>query len=119
MKDKPPSFLDAARWPIAFIALLLLAWEGAVRYLGIRSIVLPPPSEIAVVMATRYDLLLSHLWPSLYLTIAGCAVCGVGGVPDGVLIPYSEILRRGRYPLRDASHTRQKISIGPLFSLSC
>ena len=115
MKDKKPSFLDAAGWPIAFIVLLLLAWEGAVRYLGIRSIVLPPPSEIAVVIATRYDLLLTHLWPSLYLTIVGFALSVVGGILVAVLITYSEIMRRGLYPVIVVSQIIPKISIAPLF----
>ena len=33
-------------WPIAISMALLVLWEIAVRNLGIRSIILPPPSEI-------------------------------------------------------------------------
>lgn len=33
-------------WPIGISIALLMLWEIAVRTLGIRSIILPPPSEI-------------------------------------------------------------------------
>jgi ABC-type nitrate/sulfonate/bicarbonate transport system permease component len=51
-------------WPGAVIVGALLAWEMAVRAFGVRSIILPPPSEILYVMGTL-PLLLTHLWPSL------------------------------------------------------
>ena len=64
-------------------------WEFAVRELGIRSIILPPPSEIAQAIIARHDLLLTHLWPSLYLTVLGFPLSVVGGVLVAVLITYS------------------------------
>src|SRR5262245_62269732 len=86
-------------WPILVTALLLLAWELAVRMLGIRSIILPPPSAVFEVMLVRYDLLLTHLWPSLYLTVLGFLLSVVGGVFVAVLITYSTIVREGFYPV--------------------
>ena len=56
-------------WPIGISLAMLALWEFAVRELGIRSIILPPPSEIAQAIIARHDLLLTHLWPSLYLTV--------------------------------------------------
>jgi NitT/TauT family transport system permease protein len=101
--------------PIGVTVALFLIWEAAVRMLGIRSIVLPAPSEIVKVMVTRYDLLLSHLWPSLYLTIVGFLLSVVGGILVAVLITYSDFLRRGLYPVIVVSQVIPKISIAPLF----
>ena len=81
----------------------------------IRSIVLPPPSEVIEVMVRRYDLLLDHLWPSLYLTILGFALSVVGGIFVAVLITYSEIVRKGFYPIIVVSQVIPKVSIAPLF----
>ncbi len=102
-------------WPVLVTVLLLLGWELAVRMLGVRSIVLPPPSEVLEVIVQRRDLLLTHLWPSLYLTVLGFVLSVVGGVLVGVLITYSKIVRTGFYPVIVVSQVVPKISIAPLF----
>ena len=107
--------LKDAAWPIGMTFLLLAGWEGAVRIMKIRSIVLPPPTEVAQTMVLRYDLLLDHLWPSLYLTILGFALSVVGGIIVAVLITYSEIVRKGFYPVIVVSQVIPKVSIAPLF----
>ena len=105
----------AIGWPILVTALILLAWEISVRALGIRSIILPPPSAVFAAMAERHDLLLTHLWPSLYLTVLGFGLSVVGGIFVAVLITYSEIVRKGFYPVIVVSQVIPKISIAPLF----
>ena len=45
-------------------------------------------------MVQRYDLLLAHLWPSLYLTVLGFLLSVVGGVLVAVLITYSKSCER-------------------------
>ena len=105
----------AIGWPILVTLLLLLAWELSVRTLGIRSIILPPPSAVFEVIMLRYDLLLAHLWPSLYLTVLGFLLSVVGGVLVAVLITYSTIVRKGFYPVIVVSQVIPKISIAPLF----
>ena len=94
---------------------MLLGWELAVRMLGIRSIILPPPSAVLEVMVERYDLLLTHLWPTVYQTVIGFLLSVVGGVLVAVLITYSAIIRKGFYPVIVVSQVIPKISIAPLF----
>jgi NitT/TauT family transport system permease protein len=105
----------AIGWPILVTALILLAWEISVRTLGIRSIILPPPSAVLATMAERHDLLLTHLWPSLYLTVLGFGLSVVGGIFVAVLITSSAIVRKGFYPVIVVSQVIPKISIAPLF----
>jgi NitT/TauT family transport system permease protein len=102
-------------WPVAIMLGCLAGWEAAIRGLGVRSIILPAPSEIIATMIDRHNLLLSQLWPSLYLTILGFALSVVGGILVAVLITYSSILRRGFYPIIIVSQVVPKISIAPLF----
>jgi len=106
--------LDLA-WPVGISVLMIAAWEGIVRGMGVRSIILPAPSEIAKTIVDRHDLLLANLWPSLYLTIIGFALSVVGGILVAVLITYSSFMRRGFYPIIIVSQVVPKISIAPLF----
>ena len=115
MRARLKASVDELFWPIALTVGLLAAWEVLVRVLGIRSIILPPPSEIVNVMVSRHDLLMTHLWPSLYLTVLGFALSVVGGVLVAILITYSEVVRKGFYPVIVVSQVIPKISIAPLF----
>jgi NitT/TauT family transport system permease protein len=115
MRNRIEKAIAAAGWPVLITLLMLLGWELAVRLLGIRSIILPPPSAVLEVMVERYDLLLAHLWPSLYLTVLGFALSVVGGIFVAVLITYSTIVRKGFYPVIVVSQVIPKISIAPLF----
>src|SRR5262245_14150259 len=115
MPDSVRRHASTIGWPVLVTVLMLAAWELAVRMLGIRSIILPPPSAVFDVMVARYDLLLTHLWPSLYLTVLGFLLSVVGGVLVAVLITYSAIVRKGFYPVIVVSQVIPKISIAPLF----
>ena len=108
-------YAKGAALPATVAIVLLSLWEAAVRGLGIRSIILPSPSAILEVMVTRYDLLLTHLWPSLYLTLLGFVLSVVGGVLVAILITYSRILREGFFPIIVISQVIPKVSIAPLF----
>jgi NitT/TauT family transport system permease protein len=111
LKDR----LGAIFWPSLVTIVLLLTWEILVRALGVRSILLPAPSEIAMTMVRQQDLIAKHLWPSLYLTIAGFVLSVLGGVFVAILITYSAVLRKGFYPVIVVSQVIPKIAIAPLF----
>jgi NitT/TauT family transport system permease protein len=115
MLSKVGRFVADLGWPVGIGVTALLLWELAVRELDIRSIILPPPSEIFAAMFQRSELLLTNLWPSLYLTVLGFALSVVSGMLVAVLITYSSILRRGFYPIIVVSQVIPKIAIAPLF----
>jgi NitT/TauT family transport system permease protein len=105
----------ALGWPLGFGAATLLAWEALVRALAVQAVVLPPPSLVLAVLVTRGDLVLGHLWPTLYQTVLGFAISVAGGILVAVLITYSRIVRNGLYPLIVASQIVPKVSVAPLF----
>jgi NitT/TauT family transport system permease protein len=107
--------LDSIFWPSLITLLLLLAWEGLVRAFHVRSILLPAPSEIAFTIVSQWDLVSKHLWPSLYLTVIGFLLSVVSGVVVAILITYSDIVRKGFYPVIIVSQVIPKIAIAPLF----
>jgi NitT/TauT family transport system permease protein len=115
MLTRLKSQLDAVFWPSLITILLLLLWEGLVRAFQVRSILLPAPSEIAMTMVRQWDLVARHLWPSLYLTILGFLLSVVGGILVAILITYSDIVRKGFYPVIVVSQVIPKIAIAPLF----
>jgi NitT/TauT family transport system permease protein len=102
-------------WPLGVGLTAAVLWEGLCRGLGIKPILLPPPSAIALTMVARWDLLLDHLWPSLYLTVMAFLLSVAGGVLFAVLITYSAAVRKGFYPIIVVSQVIPKISIAPLF----
>jgi NitT/TauT family transport system permease protein len=115
MRNNIGKYAATIGWPVLVTTLILLAWEISVRILGIRSIILPPPSAVLETMAQRHDLLLTHLWPSLYLTVLGFLLSVIGGIFVAVLITYSAIVRKGFYPVIVVSQVIPKISIAPFF----
>src|SRR5262249_42738321 len=116
MRNNVGKYAATIGWPVLVTALILLAWEISVRALGVRSIILPPPSAVFGTMAERRGFLLSHFLPSLYLTgVRFLLFCVVGGIVVAVLITYSAIVRKGFYPVIVVSQVIPKISIAPLF----
>src|SRR5215469_9190333 len=115
MRNNIGKYAATIAWPVLVTALILVAWELSVRALGIRSIILPPPSAVFETMAQRHDLLFAHLWPSLYLTVLGFVLSVIGGIIVAVLITYSEIVRKGFYPMIVVSQVIPQVSIAPLF----
>ena len=102
-------------WPLGIGLGSLLLWEGLCRGLGVKAILLPPPSEILLSMVSRWSLLFDNLWPSLYLTVLAFLLSVAGGIFFAILITYSKIVRKGFYPIIVVSQVIPKISIAPLF----
>ena len=101
--------------PVVVAALTLLVWELLVRALGVKAVVLPPPSAVARVLFTRSDLMLEHLWPTFYQIVLGFLISVGGGILVAVLITYSRIVRNGFYPLIVVSQIVPKVAVAPLF----
>src|SRR5260370_2571405 len=99
MRNNIGKYAATLGWPVLVTTLILLAWEISVRMLGIRSIILPPPSAVLGTMAQRPDLLLAHLWPSLFLTVLGFLLSVLRGIFVAVLFTYTPILRKRFYPV--------------------
>ncbi|HEV2303683.1 MAG TPA: ABC transporter permease [Stellaceae bacterium] len=112
---RPGRRLGDAAWPLGIGLAALLLWEALCRGLGVRAILLPPPSAILFSMISRWSLLFDNLWPSLYLTALAFLLSVAGGVFFAILITYSKIVRKGFYPIIVVSQVIPKISIAPLF----
>jgi NitT/TauT family transport system permease protein len=101
-------------WPIAVAVAFFASWEAMVVALGVKPVVLPPPTLIGRVLWTRGPLIAEHLWPTFYEIVLGFLLSVVGGVLVAVVITYSTIARKGFYPLIVVSQIVPKVAVAPL-----
>ena len=102
-------------WPLAVTLATLVAWEATVAVLRVKALLLPRPSVVAGVFWSRAPLLLEHMWPTFYQIVLGFLLSLAGGVLVAVLLTYSEIVRKGFYPLIVVSQIVPKVAVAPLF----
>ena len=100
--------------PVAVSVAFFALWELAVGALGVKPVVLPPPTLIARVLWTRAPLILEHMWPTFYEIVLGFVLSVVGGVLVAVVMTYSSIARKGFYPLIVVSQIVPKVAVAPL-----
>ena len=102
---------------IALIIGFFGLWEFLCVALGISDLVLPRPSEIAVVLWQRAPQLWPHMLQTLMTTMIGF-VLGVGaGVALGAVIGSSRLAFDTAYPLLIGFSSIPKVAVVPIFVL--
>jgi NitT/TauT family transport system permease protein len=96
-------------------ALLILVWEVAVRALGIKEYLLPPPSKVWTEFWKRHDLVMGGAWVTTQEILAGYALAIVVSVPLALAIAYSRFMEQSVYPVIVFLQIVPKIAIAPLF----
>lgn len=99
---------------VALVAIFA-AWEGAVRALGVKPIVLPAPSVILAELAANLPWYLGHAWYTLITTLAGFAVAVLVGIALAVVIVESRLLESTVYALIVGLNSVPKVAVAPLF----
>jgi NitT/TauT family transport system permease protein len=99
---------------VALVAIFA-AWEGAVRALGVKPIVLPAPSIILAELAANLPWYLGHAWYTLITTLAGFAVAVLVGIALAVVIVESRLLESTVYALIVGLNSVPKVAVAPLF----
>ncbi|MDB5592099.1 ABC transporter permease [Enterovirga sp.] len=101
--------------PLLGAVLFLLAWEVAVRILGVRPIMLPPPSAILHELSTAPLWFAEQAVYTTLITLAGFAMAAVLGVAFSILIVEWAVLERILFPLFVALNSVPKVAVAPLF----
>lgn len=104
------------RWlpPLALLALLLLAWELAVRLGEIPPWLLPPPSVLpGTIVQDRADLL-RHTLVTMQEVLLGLVVSTALAIVVAVAIAFSPLIERAIYPLVVASQSVPLPILAPL-----
>ncbi len=100
--------------PTLLIALLLGAWEGAVRVFHVPAYILPSPSRIALAFATNWATLARHGATTLAEIALGLAIAFVGGFLLALALHASRSLERALRPFLVASQMVPVFAIAPL-----
>jgi ABC-type nitrate/sulfonate/bicarbonate transport system permease component len=103
--------------PLLLGAVILLGWEGSVRYFRVPSFVLPPPSGIGRALITHGYLLAQHGVVTLQEVILGFALGASLGMLVGLAMGLSDVCYRTLYPYVIASIVFPKEALAPLFAL--
>jgi len=92
-----------------------LFWEIACLASGVSDLVLPRPSQVALVLIDKMPLLWPHTVQTLYTTLAGFALGVMIGILVGVLIGSSRLAYDVAYPLLVGFSSIPKVAVVPLF----
>lgn len=101
--------------PVVFGIGCFALWEAAVRVLHVPLYILPPPSQIFEQFVHRFPLIWQNTLVTAEETLVGFAVALLFGVPMGLLVAFSPLLRRTFYPLAVTLEMVPKIVFAPVF----
>ncbi|WP_342451495.1 ABC transporter permease [Neoroseomonas nitratireducens] len=100
----------------AWIAVigLFLAWEGAVRFFGIREFLLPAPSAIWTATLSVWPTVLAHTGSTLLTVLLGFTASVLVSLPLAMLIASSRAISAAIYPLLVVTQSIPKVALAPI-----
>jgi ABC-type nitrate/sulfonate/bicarbonate transport system permease component len=100
--------------PLAFLAVLVAAWEGWVRWRDTRSYLLPAPSRVGTALWDTREVMWGHVVTTVAETALGVVLGAALGVALAVAVASAAPVRRVLEPLLVASQTIPLIVLAPL-----
>jgi NitT/TauT family transport system permease protein len=100
---------------IAFFAGFFLVWEWSVVFFDIPRYILTPPTLIVEKGWADIDRLLYYTYVTGIESVTGYVISVIIGLPLGLAIVFSSILRRTIYPFFVSLEMVPKIAFAPLF----
>ncbi|MCP4386029.1 MAG: ABC transporter permease [Hyphomicrobiales bacterium] len=100
---------------LAFFAAFFLVWEYSIALFDIPRYILTPPSLIVSKGWADIDRLLYYTYVTGSETVIGYVISVVIGLPLGLAIAFSSVLRRTIYPFFVSLEMVPKIAFAPLF----
>lgn len=100
--------------PAAVALLLVLAWEGLVRWAGIPHYTLPAPSLVAQTLAAHAASLAASWWFTLKVTFGALALAVAGGVLAACVFALSRTLERAFLPVAVMLQVTPVVAVAPL-----
>jgi len=99
---------------LALVSFFLL-WEVICLVVGVSDLILPRPSQIAVVLWEKMPLLWPHTLQTLKTTLAGFALGVLTGIVIGIAIGSSKLAYDVAYPLLVGFSSIPKVAVVPIF----
>lgn len=102
-------------YPLVTLLVLLGIWDGVTRYGGVDPIVVPPPDDVFRALWNSFDVLMPFAKVTIVETLLGFGLAVGVGVPLGMIIVFSRVIRAAIYPLLVASQMVPKVALAPVF----
>lgn len=99
------------------VALALLAWEAAVRFLDVSARLLPAPSAVGTQLVAIPGVLLAAAGYTLASAVTGYVAAALVGVALAVALAHSRLLERGLLPFFVASQAVPVIAFSAIVIL--
>ena len=103
--------------PALFVALLLAAWEIAVRALRVPAYLLPAPSAVAGALADNAGLLAGSAWTTLSMALAALILASLTALAIALAISLSPLAERSVRPVAVALQVTPIVAIAPLVNI--
>ncbi len=94
---------------------LLLVWEVAVRVLGVKEYLLPPPTKIWLEFSKRMPTVMDGAWVTTQEILGGYLMAVLVSIPFALAVTYSRFMENAVYPVVVFLQIVPKIAIAPLF----
>ncbi|MCZ4313909.1 ABC transporter permease [Comamonadaceae bacterium G21597-S1] len=94
---------------------LLLLWEVAVRVLGVKEYLLPPPTKIWLEFSKRMPTVMDGAWVTTQEILGGYLMAVLVSIPFALAVTYSRFMENAVYPVVVFLQIVPKIAIAPLF----
>lgn len=100
--------------PFVLIAILLGAWELAVRAMGVPAYFLPPPSGVAVALVENLPSLMTASWITLSTALIALVIASFVAIAIAIIIGLNPILEAAVRPLASVLQVTPVVAIAPL-----
>lgn len=100
--------------PFALIAILLSAWELAVRAMGVPAYFLPPPSGVAAALIENLPSLMAAAWITLSTALIALLIASFVAIAIAIIIGLNPILEAAVRPLASVLQVTPVVAIAPL-----
>ncbi|MDP3749806.1 MAG: ABC transporter permease [Phenylobacterium sp.] len=100
--------------PFVLIAVLLGAWEAAVRALGVPAYFLPAPSAVALALVEHLPVLMAAAWITLSTAIIALVIASLAAMAVAVVVGLSPLLEAAVRPLASVLQVTPVVAIAPL-----
>ena len=94
---------------------LLVLWEVAVRVLGVKEYLLPPPTKIWLEFTKRMPTVMDGAWVTTQEILGGYLMAVLVSIPFALAVTYSRFMENAVYPVVVFLQIVPKIAIAPLF----
>jgi NitT/TauT family transport system permease protein len=100
--------------PVAMLALIVIAWDFAVRWFAIPPYVMPSPGLVFATLIDDAPLLWQSLLVTLTITFEGFLLAGFGGVALAIVFNQWRIAEYSLYPYAVILQVTPVVAIAPL-----